>query len=142
LVSGTEPLGAIVSVPQNGSGQPLIVARKENDVWLQIAVDEQGIVPSAFYALYDDFSCGSAPYVPVETNPAPAFRTLQLTARGETTGYYAANPLVMRAFNSMSPLGHPEQCDRTAGTGWDAPLLVGPVEKLDLSRFTLPFAVQ
>jgi IPT/TIG domain-containing protein len=141
VMSGSERVGTLVTVAAPGMG-PNIAARQENDVWLGIPFDNEGIVPTPFYALYADAGCLSTPYVPVETNPAPLLRTLQTTDRGALLGFYAANPLSVKAFAGLSPLGHPEQCQPAAGTGWDAPMLVGELRALDVSRFIAPFTIQ
>ena len=56
--------------------------------------------------------------------------------------YYAGNPMETRAFLAVSPLGQPDQCQPAAGTGWDAPMLAGPLRTIDLTAFPAPFRVQ
>ena len=123
-------------------GQPSVVALQDNGVWLGAQVDSSGVAPVSYYALYADDLCGTAPFVPLSSNPAPLLRLLQTTNPGDTTGYYAGNPLQVRAFASLSPLGHPEQCQSAVNTGWDQPMLAGPARTFDLSPFPAPFVIK
>jgi hypothetical protein len=144
VFSGTTHLGAIVNVAQNdGGAHPVLVARNENGTWLQFGVDDEGIVPLAFPALYleGDESC-LTPYVYVETYPAPLFRSLQLNERNGSTGYYAAGPVTVQSFSRMSLLGPGNPCVTTAGSGWDAPVPAGRQETIDLTRFPTPYTIE
>jgi hypothetical protein len=130
--------------PNDGTPHPVLVARKENGTWVQFGVDDRGIVPLAFPALYEEAGCASPAYVVVETFPAPLFRTLQLNQRNDPTGYYAEGPVTVRSFKSMSPLGHPEResCASTADFGWDAPIPAGLLQTIDLTRFPTPYTIE
>jgi len=132
-------LGTVLSFQP---GSATLVALQDQGVWLVAPVTPEGIQPTSFLALYGDLACATAPFVPLDTNPAPFYRLLQTTAAGDTTGYYAGNPMQTRAFVAVSPLGHPEQCQPAAGTGWDAPMLAGPLRTIDLGAFPAPFAIK
>ena len=132
-------LGTIVSFD---IGQTALVALQDNETWLVVPVDAQGIVPTAFYALYADATCSGQAYVPMESNPAPLLRLLQTVVRGDATGYYAGDTAEVLTFAGYSTLGHPESCQPTAGTGWDAPMLAGPAHTVDLSDLRAPFTVR
>lgn len=123
-------------------GSATLVALQDQGVWLVAPITPDGIQPTSYLALYGDAACATAPFVPLDTNPAPFYRLLQTTAAGDTTGYYAGNPMEMRAFLAVSPLGHPEQCQPAAGTGWDAPMLAGPLRTINLSAFPAPYAIK
>jgi len=124
------------------SGQPSLVALQDRGIWLMAPVNPDGIAPMAFYALYADAACATAPYVPLDTNPAPLLRLLQTVNAGDTTAYYAGNPTEVRVSASLSLLGQPAQCEPTAGTGWDQPMLAGPLQTFDLSRFPARFTIR
>ena len=66
-------------------GSPTQVATQDGGVWLQAPVNPDGLVPMSFFALYADAACTSAPYVPVDTIPAPFFRLLQMVNAGDQT---------------------------------------------------------
>lgn len=125
-----------------GIGQPSVVALQDNGVWIGAPINPDGVAPTSFYALYTDATCSSAPFVPLDTNPAPFLRLLQTVNAGDATAYYAGNPTVVNAFVALSPLGHPEQCQATAGSGWDQPMLVGPMRTFNLAGFPTPFVVK
>ncbi len=74
--------------------------------------------------------------------PAPFFRLLQSLEPGDATAYYTGNPIAQRTFVAMSPVGQPGGCMTTAGSGWDTPLLAGPLRTLDMRAFPAPFAVR
>ena len=149
------PAGAnagVVMVAANGAtfgtvlaftpGSPTQVAVQDGGVWLQAPVNPDGLVPMSFYALYTDAACTSTPHVPLDTSPAPFFRLLQTVNAGDQTAYYAGNPLVHQAFQGLSPLGQPQNCAPTAGSGWEYPLLAGPQRAFDVTRFPAPFAIR
>ncbi|MEO8682815.1 MAG: hypothetical protein ABI665_27450 [Vicinamibacterales bacterium] len=139
VASNGNAFGTLLSF---GAGQPSQVAVQDNGVWLVAPVNPEGVLPMSFYALYADATCGTAPFVPLDTNPAPFFRLLQLVNAGDATAYYAGNPAQVQTFQSLSPLGHPETCQPTAGSGWDLPLLAGPQRAFDMSPFPAPFVIQ
>lgn len=132
-------LGTVLSFQP---GTAMLVALQDQGVWLAAPVTPEGIQPTSLLALYGDEACGTPPFIPLETNPAPFYRLLQTTAPGATVGYYAGNPMVTRGFLAVSPLGHPEQCQPAAGTGWDASMLAGPLRTIDLGGFPAPFAIK
>ena len=123
-------------------GSATVVAVQGQGVWLAAAVNPDGISPSSYLALYDDEACATPPFLPLDTNPAPFYRLLQTVAPGDTTGYYAGNPMAMRAFKAVSPLGQPEMCQPSTGTGWDTPMLAGPLTTIDLTPFPAPFTIK
>jgi hypothetical protein len=123
------------------AGPPAMVAVADNGVWLSAPVNSNGLVAMTFPALYTDSNCGSPAFVPLETNPAPFFRLLQALNDGDQTAYYAGEPSSVMTFASMSPLGHPESCESTAGT-WDAPVLAGPQRTFDMAPFPAPLRVR
>ncbi len=124
-----------------GMGQASVVARQDNGVWIGVPLNPDGVAPMSFYALYADDTCSAAPFMPLDSNPAPFLRLLQTVAVGDTTAYYAGNPTQVRAFRSLSPLGDPTQCQPAAG-GWEQPMLAGPLRTFDLSRFPAPYVVK
>ena len=124
------------------AGQPSTVALQDNGVWLVANVNPDGVAPTSFYALYTDAQCQSTPFVPLDTNPAPFFRLLQTVNAGDTTAYYAGNPTVVQPALGLSELGRPDLCQSAVGTGWDQPMLVGPQQTFDLSRFPAPFVIK
>ncbi|MCC6992294.1 MAG: collagen-like protein [Acidobacteria bacterium] len=123
-------------------GSATLVALQDQGVWLVAPISPDGIQPTSYLALYGDAACATPPFVPLDTNPAPFYRLLQTTAAGDTTGYYAGNPMVTRAFVAVSPLGRPDQCQPASCTGWDAPLLAGPLRTINLGGFPAPFAIK
>ncbi len=123
-------------------GQPSLVALQDNGVWLVAPVNPDGVAPMSFYALYADAACSTTPFLPLDTNPAPLFRLLQTVNPGDATAYYAGNPAQVQSFQSFSVLGTPGQCQSTAGSGWDLPLLAGPLQTFPLSSFPPPYRVQ
>ncbi len=131
--------GTIVSFQP---GSATLVAVQSQGVWLVAAVNPDGISPSSYLALYADSACATAPYLPLDTNPAPFFRLLQTVAPGNAIGYFAGNPMETRAFVAVSPLGRPDQCQTATGTGWDTSMLVGPLQTIDLTPFPAPFTVR
>ncbi len=120
---------------------PSKVALDHNGVALVVNVSPEGIPAMAFPALYADASCQSEPFVPSDFDPAPFLRLLQVARAGDTTAYYAGNPLVRQSFVAMSELGRPETCV-PATNGWQDELLVGPQRSFDLSGHPAPFAVK
>ncbi len=124
------------------SGQPSVAAVQDQGVWLGAPVTVDGVAPMSYYALYTDDTCGTAPFAPLDANPAPFLRLLQTVNAGDTTAYYAGNPMAVDTFRSLSPLGHPEQCQPTANSGWDAPMLAGPLRTFDLKGFPAPFVIK
>lgn len=123
-------------------GVSTLVTLQDQGVALVVPINPDGIVPTSFYALYADAQCTSTPWLPLDTNPAPFFRLLQVVTAGDATGYYAGNPTQVQAFLGLSPPGRPDLCQPTANTGWDTPMLVGPQRALDLRRFPAPYRVQ
>jgi hypothetical protein len=143
VFAGTERLGSVVNVmPNDGIAHPVVVARNEGGTWVQFGIDDQGIVPGAYPALYEDASCSSQPFVFVETYPAPLFRTLQLNARNDSTGYYAAGPVTVRVFGSVSTLGDTRDCTSAEQAGWNAPTAAGALRTIDLTRFPTPYTIE
>jgi hypothetical protein len=130
-------LGQVISF---ASGAPTFVAMQDQGVWLAAPINPDGLVPMSFYALYLDATCTGPAYVPLDTNPAPLLRLLQSTA-GETTAYFAGNPTAVASFQGLSPLGQPQNCSPTAGTGWDNPMLAGPLRSIDMTRFPAPYSI-
>ena len=133
-------LGTVLSF--GTSGQPSLVALQNNGVWLAAPVNPDGIVPMSFYALYADDACATPPFLPFDTNPAPFFRLLQTVNPGDTAGFYAGNAAQVQTFRSLSVIGQPGQCLPTAGSGWDLPLLAGPMRRVDLATVPAPFVVR
>lgn len=131
-------LGTLVSF---GMGQPSLVAVLDNGVWLVVPLNPDGVAPMSFPALYADAACSTAPFLPLDTSPAPLLRLLQTMNLGDKTAYYAGNAAQVQTFLGMSMLGS-LGCLPTAGTGWDLPLLAGPLRTFDLSLFPAPFAVK
>jgi hypothetical protein len=148
----TGPTGGLSIVAASGNtfgtllsfrlGEPTSVGLIDNGVGLQALVNPDGVVPTSFLSLYADAACATEPFVPVDTNPAPFFRTLQTVNPGDATAFYAGNPTNVQSFLSLSELGRPETCAPTAGTGWDMPLLAGPQRTFDMTPFPAPFAVR
>lgn len=138
LAANGAKLGTLINY---GVGQPSVVARQDNGVWIGVPLNPDGVAPMSFYALYADDTCGTAAFVPLDSNPAPFLRLLQTVTLGDTTAYYAGNPTQVQAFRSLSPLGNPGQCQPATG-GWDQPMLAGPLRAFDLSRFPAPFVVK
>lgn len=131
-------LGSVVGVRADST----IVARQQQGVWLGIPVDANGVVPMALVALYAGSSCDTPPYVPLDTNPAPMFRSLQRADRADQTAYYAGSAIQVQTFATLSPLGHPETCYPAVDFGWGAPVLAGPLMTFDLSQFPAPYTVK
>ena len=149
--AGTSPTGSQV-VAANGAtfgtvlsfqpGSATLVGVLAQGVWLVAPITPDGIQPTSYLALYGDAACQTAPFVPLDTNPAPFYRLLQTAAAGDTTGYYAGNPMEFRAFLAVSPLGRPDQCQDAANAGWDAAMLAGPLRTIDLAAFPAPFTIK
>jgi hypothetical protein len=132
-------LGTVVSAVL---GSPTMVARQDRGVWLLIPTMADGIVPMSFPAFYADASCATPAFAMFESTQAPLFRVLQVVNAGDPVGYYPGNPTQVQSFPAMSPLGQPGDCQPTAGTGWDQPVLAGPLQSIDLSALPAPFVVQ
>ncbi|MGD9902457.1 MAG: IPT/TIG domain-containing protein [Vicinamibacterales bacterium] len=140
LAANGEALGTLVSFSPGGTS---MVALQHNGVWLFAPVGAAGIQPMAFDAFYLTDDCSGQAYLPLDTNPAPLFRLLQLTAEGATTGYYAGEPSAVAQFPRQRALGDPAAaCVSTTETGWSAPMLAGPLQTLDLTPYPGPFRVQ
>jgi len=139
LAANGEPFGTLVGFTPGGTS---MVAFQANGVWLFAPVGPAGIQPMAFDAFYLTDDCSGQAYLPVDTNPAPLFRLLQLTTAGATTGYFAGDPAAVAAFPRMSPIGDPTNCRATAGSGWDAPMLAGPLQTVDLAPYPGPYRIQ
>lgn len=139
LAANGNTLGTLLSFSM---GQPSLVALQDNGVWLVAPVNPDGVAPMSFYALYADAACSTAPFLPLDTNPAPLFRLLQTVNTGDATAYYAGNPAQVQSFLGLSVLGNLGQCQSTVGSGWDQPLLAGPLRTLDLLRFPAPYIVR
>lgn len=131
-------LGVVVSFQPGGA---TLVGLQEQGIALVVPVTPDGIQPTSYLSLYADAACATAPYIPLDTNPAPFFRLLQTVHAGDVVGYYAGNPMTERPSLGMSPLGHPEECV-PASDGWERSMLVGPQRTLDLTRFPAPFRIQ
>jgi hypothetical protein len=146
------PAGGVVVVAANGAalgtvvsavlGSPTMVARQDRGAWLLIPTMADGIVPMSYFAFYADANCATAPYAMFDTTQPPLFRMLQVVNAGDATGYYPGSPAQVQSFPAMSPLGQPGQCQSTAGTGWDQPVLAGPLQTLDLTAVPAPYVVQ
>jgi len=128
-------LGTVLSFQP---GSATLVALQHEGVWLVAPVTTDGIQPTSYFALYTDANCETAPFLPLDTDPAPFYRLLQTTAAGATTGYYAGNPTERRTFLATSPLGEPGQCQQS-GIG---PTLAGPLRTMTLGPFRAPFSVR
>jgi hypothetical protein len=139
LAANGNTLGTLLAF---NPGQPSMVAVQNQGIWLVAPVNPEGIAPMSFYALYADDACAGAPHLPFDTNPAPLFRLLQVVTSGDTTAYYAGSHALLQTFRSLSVLGRPDQCQSAAGSGWDQPLLAGPLRTFDLSPFPAPFAIK
>lgn len=123
-------------------GEAALVAIHDNDVFLVASVSPSGIAPTSYYSLYADAACTTPAFLPLEANPAPFFRILQMLTSEDATAYYAGNPTQVQAFQGLSELGRPETCQPAAGTGWDQPMLVGPQRSFDLSALPAPFSIR
>ncbi len=123
-------------------GQPSLVALEHNGLRLVAPVTPDGVAPMSFYALYADDTCSTAPFMALDTNPAPFYRLLQTVNAGDTTAYYAGDPATVQSFRSLSTLGRPDTCISAVGSGWDTPLLAGPLTTFDLTPFPAPFRVR
>lgn len=137
-------VGPIVGVKFGGTDSTMVARQANDGVWLGIPVDVAGVVPGAAGALlglYNDAQCSPPAFVPADRAPATLLRSLQ-RSDSESTAYYAGDPLLPNTFASFSPIGHPEICWSTAGTGWDVQLLAGPLKTFDLSPFVPPFSVK
>lgn len=139
IAANGETLGSVVGFTPGG---PVHVVREQKGVWLYAFVTPQDVMPSAFPALYADANCQTPAYTPLDSNPAPFFRMLQIQNAGDPVAYFAGNPAAVQSFLAYSPLGRPDQCWTTAETAWSAPMLAGPVQTLDMSRYPAPFAVK
>lgn len=139
LAANGAALGTVVSAT---IGAPTMVARQDRGVWLVIPAMADGVVPMSYPAFYTDANCATPGFAMVESTQAPLFRMLQVVNAGDPVGYYPGNPMQVQAFPAVSPLGQPELCQSSAGTGWDQPVLAGPIETLDLSGLPMPFVVQ
>ena len=150
-------LGVIAGVKVSGGADSTIVVRQDatNGLWLAIPFDTDGIVPMSYQvALFTDNACVSGPYIPADNlysaAPPPLFRLVQLTAKGEKTGYYSGNSIASLQFKGIKPLGHPEAActpidplnSNDPNSGWAGPLYVGPQQTVDLSPFVGTFSVR
>ncbi|MGE0812424.1 MAG: hypothetical protein AB7O28_01690 [Vicinamibacterales bacterium] len=133
---------ALGSVAGVAPGSTTSVVFEDGGVWLVAQVGGDGLQAQGFFSVYADGACATQPFVPVEVTPAPLFRLLQLASPADPVGYYPGNPVLVQAFQSMSPFGQPQTCMPTAGTGWDQPMLAGPQQTFDLTRFPRPFTVK
>jgi hypothetical protein len=131
--------GTLLSFSMGGASS---VGVLDNDVWLLASVSPAGVEATSFYSLYTDASCSTPAFLPIETSPAPFFRTLQMLNPDDATAYYPGNPTSVQSFQGLSELGRPETCAPTEGTGWDLPLLAGPQRTFDMTRFPAPFSVR
>ncbi len=117
------------------------VTRKHNGQALAVPVDSTGIVPMNYYAFFTDAACATAPFG-YEVTPNPLFRLLQTVNPGDTTGYYAGDPLQLVTPGSVMILGQPGTCQSASAAGWANPLLVGPLQSVDLSGLLGPYSVK
>ncbi len=140
LAGNGQPFGTLVGFTPGGTS---FVALPLPDVRLFAPIDAAGIVPMAFDAFYLTDDCSGQAYLPLDTNPAPLFRMLQITAVGATVGYYAGNPAAVAQFPRQRTLGDATApCVSTATTGWTAAMLAGPVQTLDLTGVPGPYRIQ
>jgi len=56
--------------------------------------------------------------------------------------FYPGNPVQVQAFQGLSYTRNPVMCQPTLGTGWDAPAAAGPLQTIDLSSLSGPYAIQ
>lgn len=131
--------GTTVGVPVSG---PASVLLQDQGVWLVASVDSDGLNSMGAYALYLDSACLGMPFVTLGGSAPPLHRPLLTLSLGDPVAYYAGNPVTLQTFQGLSPLGLPGQCVPTAGTGFDFPMLAGPLHTFDMTRFPAPFTVK
>jgi hypothetical protein len=147
VAANGEILGMVVSVTRFSSGpEPVIVARKDRDVWLAIGLDANGVAVASYPIFYDTPDCTGAAYAYVEASPVPLFRALQRMLATDSTAFYPGNPLQLRPFQAMQ-IEDPRSpgtktCVLTKDYSYDAPQFVGPMQTIDLTAFPAPFSVQ
>lgn len=131
--------GTAVGVPVSG---PASVLLQDQGVWLVASVDSDGLNSMGAYALYLDSACRGLPFVTLGGSAPPLHRPLLTLSLGDPVAYYAGDPVTLQTFHGLSPLGMPTQCVPTAGTGFDYPMLAGPQQTFDMTRFPRPFTVK
>lgn len=120
---------------------PASVLLQDRGLWLVASVDSNGLNSMGAYALYLDSACQGLPFLAL-AGSAPLHRPLLTLTVGDPVAYYAGNPLAIDVFHGLSPLGLPGHCAPTAGTGFDFPVLAGPLQTFDMTRFPTPFTVK
>lgn len=146
VASNGVALGTVVGVTKFSGSDPVLVARKDNGVWVSLGVDTTGVVVGAFPIFYTDAACMGDAYAYFESNPAPLFRMAQRMLATDSTAFYPGNPAQTRSFpamqieDSMNP--GTKACVSTATYGWAGPQYVGPLQTIDLSLFPAPLSVQ
>jgi hypothetical protein len=131
--------GALAGFPLGG---PASVVLQHQGTWLMGTTDSTGLTSMSTYALYADGACATTPHLAMGAGTVPLLRLLQTVAIGDPVAYYAGDPIVVESFQSLSPLGQPQFCVPTPGTGWDTPMLAGPVRTFDMTPFPAPFTVK
>jgi hypothetical protein len=139
LATNGAVLGSLVGFTPGGTSY---VALQRDGVWLFAPLGADGIVPMSFNAMHLTADCSDTPYLPLDTNPAPLFRLLQVVNAGDATAHFAGNPTTTQAFVALRQLDGSGPCIPTAGTGWDVPMLAGPRRTLDLTALPGPYRVQ
>jgi hypothetical protein len=134
-------LGTLVSF---APGAMNLVARYDQGVWLAVPVANGTImaVGSMLPALYTDQACTSTAYMPLDSNPAPLLRLLHRVFGTDTVAYFAGEPVAVQSYAGSSPPGRPDLCQPASVTGWDQPLLAGPLRTLDLTGLPEPYSVK
>jgi hypothetical protein len=123
-------------------GAGSVVARDELGVWLAVPIGASGVLPTSFPALYADAACATPAFVPLDSTGWSLLRLLQVVNAGDSTGYFAGDPVAVRTFEGMSPLGRPDLCESAAAWGWNQPTVTGPVRTLDLSGLPAPYTIK
>lgn len=138
-------LGTVIGMGSLSAPGPATVARLDNGVWIAMAIDTAGIVPSSFPIFYTQPGCTGDAYALFEAMPVPAIRSLQLMLPGDTTGYYPGDPATTASFPAiLAPdPANPAQrkCMSAMSSGWGGEQFVGPLKTIDLTAFPTPFTI-
>jgi hypothetical protein len=127
-----------------GGGGVAIVTLEHQGNLLAAALSRDGVVSyTGFPAVYLEPNCQGQAYLPMETEYAPVFRTLQVATPGDTTtAFYGGGDLVVATFQSQSVPGQLATCSEAGPGNWGGPMLVGVLRSIDLTTLAGPFTVQ
>ncbi|MGE0359160.1 MAG: hypothetical protein AB7H93_00190 [Vicinamibacterales bacterium] len=138
VAANGNPFAVLVSFEPGGTTR---VALQRGGVWLTAPMSHDGaLYAMSTNALFLTPDCSGQGYLPLDTNPAPLLRSLLYP--GGSTAYYAGAPAAVQSFVSMAALDGSLGCTATLNTGWDQPMLAGPLGTIDMQAFPGPFRIQ